>query len=84
MRFDDRVTGKVDEFCKSGTIVHMDIDHSEHNKNRKVQLAIESDIKYALGRLNAMIRKRPRSEKIPGLARAKSTNGNNARRSITA
>ena len=59
VRFDDRVTGKVDEFCKTGTIVHVDIDQSEHNKNRKVQLAIESDIKYALHRLNEMIAKRP-------------------------
>ncbi|HEX3720252.1 MAG TPA: biosynthetic-type acetolactate synthase large subunit [Verrucomicrobiae bacterium] len=58
VRFDDRVTGKVDEFCKTGTIVHIDIDQSEHNKNRRVQLAVESDIKYALGRLNAMIRQR--------------------------
>jgi acetolactate synthase I/II/III large subunit len=58
VRFDDRVTGKVDEFCKSGTIVHIDIDQSEHQKNRKVQLAIESDIKHALGRLNEMLDKR--------------------------
>src|SRR5208283_2526876 len=64
VRFDDRVTGKVDEFCRSGTIVHIDIDQSEHNKNRKVQLAIESDIKYALGRLNEMIRQRPLSKKF--------------------
>jgi len=59
VRFDDRVTGKVDEFCKTGTIVHIDIDQSEHQKNRKVQLAVESDIKYALARLNGMIRQRP-------------------------
>jgi acetolactate synthase-1/2/3 large subunit len=59
VRFDDRVTGKVDEFCKTGTIVHVDIDQSEHNKNRKVQLPIESDVKYALHRLNQMITKRP-------------------------
>ena len=59
VRFDDRVTGKVDEFCKTGTIVHIDIDQSEHNKNRKVHLAIQSDIRYALGRLNEMIRRRP-------------------------
>jgi acetolactate synthase-1/2/3 large subunit len=65
VRFDDRVTGKVDEFCKTGTIVHVDIDQSEHNKNRKVHLAIESDIKYALGRLNEMIRKRPMPKKFP-------------------
>ena len=59
VRFDDRVTGKADEFCKAGTIVHIDIDPSEHNKNRKVQLAIRSDIRYALRRLNEMIRRRP-------------------------
>src|SRR6185369_6154245 len=41
VRFDDRVTGKVEEFCKSGTIVHIDIDQSEHNKNKKVQLPVE-------------------------------------------
>jgi acetolactate synthase I/II/III large subunit len=59
VRFDDRVTGKVQEFCKSGTIVHIDIDQSEHNKNRKVHLAIQSDIRYALKRLNEMIHRRP-------------------------
>jgi acetolactate synthase-1/2/3 large subunit len=59
VRFDDRVTGKVDEFCRTGTIVHIDIDQSEHNKNRKVHLAIQSDIRYALRRLNEMIRRRP-------------------------
>jgi acetolactate synthase I/II/III large subunit len=65
VRFDDRVTGKVDEFCKTGTIVHVDIDQSEHHKNRKVQLAIQSDIQYALGRLNEMIDKRAIKTKFP-------------------
>jgi acetolactate synthase-1/2/3 large subunit len=64
VRFDDRVTGKVDEFCKSGTIVHIDIDQSEHNKNRKVQLPIESDIRFALERLNEMLAKRPVQKKF--------------------
>ena len=59
VRFDDRVTGKVDKFCEKGTIVHVDIDESEHNKNRKVQLPVVSDVKYALGRLVEMIRQRP-------------------------
>ena len=58
VRFDDRVTGKVEEFCKQGTIVHIDIDASEHNKNRHVQLPIVSDLKFALGRLVAMLKKR--------------------------
>ncbi len=64
VRFDDRVTGKVDEFCKTGTIVHIDVDQSEHNKNRKVQLPIESDIRFALRRLNEMIAKRPITKKF--------------------
>lgn len=64
VRFDDRVTGKVEKFCQTGTIVHIDIDASEFNKNRKVQLAIESDIKYALRRLNDLIAKRPIQKKF--------------------
>ena len=79
VRFDDRVTGKVDEFCKSGTIVHIDIDQSEHNKNRKVQLAIESDIKYALSRLNAMIRQRAIRKKFNAWQWTRSMPGKNAR-----
>ena len=64
VRFDDRVTGKVEKFCETGTIVHIDIDSSEHNKNRKVQLPIESDIKYALARLNEMVKHRPIEKKF--------------------
>jgi acetolactate synthase I/II/III large subunit len=59
VRFDDRVTGKIDKFCETGTIVHIDIDASEHNKNKSVHLPIESDVKYALGRLVEMVTKRP-------------------------
>ena len=58
VRFDDRVTGKFEEFCKHGTIVHIDIDPSEHNKNKRAQLAVVGDIKDALTRLNAMIARR--------------------------
>jgi len=59
VRFDDRVTGKVEKFCEHGTIVHVDIDRSEHNKNRLVHLPVHSDVKYALGKLAAMVKKRP-------------------------
>lgn len=63
VRFDDRVTGKFEEFCKSGTIVHVDIDASELNKNRRVHLPVVGDIKDTLTRLNAMLAKRPISKK---------------------
>ena len=64
VRFDDRVTGKVDKFCEHGTIVHIDIDASELNKNRRAHLPIQGDIKDALGRLNEMIRQRPIQKKF--------------------
>ena len=40
VRFDDRVTGKVDEFAKHGKIVHIDIDPSEINKNKEAHIPI--------------------------------------------
>jgi acetolactate synthase-1/2/3 large subunit len=55
VRFDDRVTGKLEEFAKHGTIVHIDIDNSEINKNKPVHLPILSDVKYALTRLNELL-----------------------------
>jgi acetolactate synthase-1/2/3 large subunit len=63
VRFDDRVTGKFEEFCKHGTIVHVDLDASELNKNRRANLAVVGDIKDALTRLNKMIAKRPLNKK---------------------
>jgi len=63
VRFDDRVTGKFEEFCKHGTIVHVDIDASELNKNRRVHLPVVGDIKDTLTRLNAMLAKRPIDKK---------------------
>ena len=49
------MTGKLSEFCKHGTIVHIDIDNAEINKNKVVRLPILSDVKYALGRVNTML-----------------------------
>ncbi len=55
VRFDDRVTGKVQEFAKHATIVHVEIDNSEIHKNKVVHLPIQSDVHYALKRLNQML-----------------------------
>jgi acetolactate synthase-1/2/3 large subunit len=64
VRFDDRVTGNVAKFCEKGTIVHIDIDPSEINKNKPANLPIISDIKFALGRLAEMIKERPLQKKF--------------------
>jgi len=55
VRFDDRVTGKVEEFCKHGKIVHVDIDASELNKNKPVHIPVCSDVKYVLDELNQVV-----------------------------
>ncbi|MGD0517538.1 MAG: thiamine pyrophosphate-dependent enzyme, partial [Thermoguttaceae bacterium] len=55
VRFDDRVTGKVSEFAHRAKIVHVDIDASEINKIKRVDLAVCSDLKYALGELNKIV-----------------------------
>ncbi len=57
-RFDDRITGAVDKFAPDATIVHFDIDRSEHNKNKRADLPIVSDIKHALRRLCELARQR--------------------------
>ncbi|MBM3864826.1 MAG: biosynthetic-type acetolactate synthase large subunit [Verrucomicrobia bacterium] len=50
-RFDDRITGDTRHFATQAKIVHIDIDASEHHKNKRAHLAVVSDVKYALGRL---------------------------------
>jgi acetolactate synthase-1/2/3 large subunit len=55
VRFDDRVTGKVEEFCKHGKIIHVDIDASELNKNKPAHIPVCSDVKYALDELNKIV-----------------------------
>ena len=51
VRFDDRVTGNVDAFIRSGKIIHVDIDRDELNKNKTVTLPICADVKAALRQL---------------------------------
>ena len=57
-RFDDRVTGLVSKFAEHAQIVHIDIDSSEHHKNKIVQYPIQSDLKYALKRMLELMAER--------------------------
>ena len=47
-RFDDRVTGKLDEFACNAQVVHIDIDPAEVGKNRIPHIAIVGDVKSIL------------------------------------
>ena len=84
VRFDDRVTGKVEEFCKTGTIVHIDIDQSEHNKNRKRPPGHRErhQVRACAAQRNDRASGRSTKSSPPGTRR--STNGRRARRSPTA
>ena len=47
-RFDDRITGKIDEFSPNSKKIHVDIDPSSIGKNVKVDLALVGDVKIFL------------------------------------
>ena len=58
-RFDDRITGKIDEFSPNSKKVHIDIDPSSINKIIKVDLAIVGDVSKVIASINkAMIKKK--------------------------
>ncbi|QDS93411.1 Acetolactate synthase large subunit [Roseimaritima multifibrata] len=55
VRFDDRVTGKVEAFAKDAKIIHVDIDASELNKNKSAHIPVCGDVKQVLGELNKVV-----------------------------
>ncbi len=44
VRFDDRATGKISEFCPRAKVIHVDIDAAEINKLKRTDLAITGDL----------------------------------------
>lgn len=55
VRFDDRVTGKLEAFAKHAKIIHVDIDPSELNKNKAAHIPVCSDVKYAMHEINKIV-----------------------------
>jgi len=55
MRFDDRVTGKLDEYATQAKIVHFEIDPAEIDKNVKTDVAVLGDAKTSLTKLLALL-----------------------------
>lgn len=56
-RFDDRVTGKLDEFACNAQVVHIDIDPAEIGKNRVPDIAVIGDIQSILKELIPLVQK---------------------------
>ncbi len=57
-RFDDRITGKIDEFSPNSKKIHIDIDPSSINKNVKVDIALVGDVKFVLEKFVSTIKKK--------------------------
>ncbi|MDB5231230.1 MAG: ilvB [Chitinophagaceae bacterium] len=55
MRFDDRVTGRLDKYAKQAKIIHLDIDPAEIDKNVKTEVAVWGDCKETLPMLTALL-----------------------------
>ena len=58
MRFDDRVTGRLDAYAKQAKIIHIEIDDSEIDKNVATDIAIHADAKDALEALLPLVNKK--------------------------
>ncbi|GMI64413.1 ACETOLACTATE SYNTHASE, TRIAZOLOPYRIMIDINE RESISTANT 5, IMIDAZOLE RESISTANT 1 [Hibiscus trionum] len=57
VRFDDRVTGKLEAFASRAKIVHVDIDSAEIGKNKQPHMSVCSDVKLALKGINRILEK---------------------------
>ena len=57
MRFDDRVTGKIDGFAPHAKILHIDIDPTSIRKNVRVDIPIVGDVRNVLKVLNKVLKK---------------------------
>ncbi len=62
MRFSDRVTGNTKTYAKQAKIIHLDIDHSEIDKNVKTDVAVVADCKESLPAITALLDKNSHAE----------------------
>lgn len=62
MRFDDRVTGRLDKYAKQAKIIHLDIDPAEIDKNVKATVPVWGDCKETLPLLTKLIDKKEHKE----------------------
>jgi acetolactate synthase-1/2/3 large subunit len=56
MRFDDRVTGRLDSYARQAKVVHFDIDPAEIDKNVKAEVAVIGDAKDSLRRILPLLK----------------------------
>jgi acetolactate synthase-1/2/3 large subunit len=73
VRFDDRATGRIAEFCPHARVIHMDIDPSEIGKLKTAHAAVTGDVRLSLAGLGPRIRCNGRSEWLQRVAHLQRT-----------
>ncbi|WP_446891301.1 acetolactate synthase 2 catalytic subunit [Aeromonas veronii] len=68
-RFDDRVTGKLEEFAPEAKVIHLDVDAAEFGKRRAAEVGITTDLKQVLPRLAMTLDIAPWREHCANMAR---------------
>lgn len=58
MRFDDRVTGRLDKYAKQAKVIHLDIDPAEIDKNVKTTVSVWGDCKETLPLLTDLVKQK--------------------------
>lgn len=64
VRFDDRVTGKLEAFASRAKIVHIDIDSAEIGKNKQPHVSVCADVKLALEGINKILESRSAKDRL--------------------
>lgn len=62
MRFDDRVTGRLDKYAKQAKVIHLDIDPSEIDKNVQTTVPVWGDCKETIPALTDLIKQKEHTE----------------------
>ena len=68
-RFDDRVTGKLEEFAPEAKVIHLDVDAAEFGKRRAAEVGITTDLKRVLPALAMTLDIAPWREHCAAMAR---------------
>ncbi|MGY3893962.1 acetolactate synthase 2 catalytic subunit [Aeromonas enterica] len=68
-RFDDRVTGKLEEFAPDAKVIHLDVDAAEFGKRRAAEVGITTDLKRVLPALAMALAIDPWREHCANMAR---------------
>ena len=66
MRFDDRVTGDLEQYARQAKVIHIEIDPAEIDKNVKTDVAVNADAKQALLKLIPLVNENKHDEWVAG------------------